>query len=221
MPSAQPEPMSLLRQLAYACGSPGFQLSDRIVVGILIYYYLPPGGSELVPQITEDVLFAGLTAFGVAMLVGRVFDSVADPVVGFLSDRSVSRIGGKAQHPRIKEEAGRIKLDYLQFLELEVFSRFGARLEASMEEAIRRGNVLREILKQERLAPLPAEFHMAWLVAFNDGLFDAIDVDSIPVLLDSLRSEIEHSTRTLGDPRQDWADTVSAWLDVAQEQSPK
>jgi F-type H+-transporting ATPase subunit alpha len=26
---------------------------------------------------------------------------------------SVSRIGGKAQHPRIKEEAGRMKLDYL------------------------------------------------------------------------------------------------------------
>ena len=68
--------------------------------------------------------------------------------------RSVSRIGGKAQHPSIKREAGRMKLDYLQFLELEVFTRFGARLEASIEERIRRGRVLREILKQERLSPL-------------------------------------------------------------------
>ncbi|MFY9918366.1 MAG: F0F1 ATP synthase subunit alpha, partial [Mycobacterium sp.] len=33
--------------------------------------------------------------------------------------RSVSRIGGQAQHVRIKEEAGRMKLDYLQFLDLE------------------------------------------------------------------------------------------------------
>ena len=46
---------------------------------------------------------------------------------------SVSRIGGKAQHPRIKEEAGRMKLDYLQFLELEVFTRFGTKLEAGTE----------------------------------------------------------------------------------------
>ena len=88
--------------------------------------------------------------------------------------RSVSRIGGQAQHPRIKAEAGRMKLDYLQFLELEIFTRFGARLEASMEAAIRRGRALREILKQERLAPLSAEFHMALLIAFNDGHFDNI-----------------------------------------------
>ncbi|MCK7497497.1 MAG: hypothetical protein MZW92_46950 [Comamonadaceae bacterium] len=44
--------------------------------------------------------------------------------------RSVSRIGGKAQYPAIKAEAGRMKLDFLQFLELEVFTRFGSRLEA-------------------------------------------------------------------------------------------
>ncbi|MCW8820598.1 MAG: F0F1 ATP synthase subunit alpha, partial [Sulfurovum sp.] len=46
---------------------------------------------------------------------------------------SVSRIGGKAQHPRIKEEAGRMKLDYLQFLELEVFTRFGTKMETGTE----------------------------------------------------------------------------------------
>ncbi|MBK7953697.1 MAG: hypothetical protein IPK02_06855 [Candidatus Accumulibacter sp.] len=58
-----------------------------------------------------------------------------DPVLyarGFLPaidiTRSVSRIGGKAQLPAIKAEAGRMKLDFLQFLELEVFTRFGSRL---------------------------------------------------------------------------------------------
>jgi len=68
--------------------------------------------------------------------------------------RSVSRIGGKAQHPAIKAEAGRIKLDYLQFQELEIFTRFGSRLEAGVAAKIRRGSLLRELLKQERLAPL-------------------------------------------------------------------
>ncbi len=53
--------------------------------------------------------------------------------------RSVSRIGGKAQHHSISNQAGPMKLDYLQFLELEAFTRFGQRLEASMEVRIKRG----------------------------------------------------------------------------------
>jgi len=73
-----------------------------------------------------------------------------------------------------------MKLDYLQFLDLEVFTRFGARLESSMEKAIGRGRALREIFKQDRLEPLPIEFQMAWLVAFNDGRFDAIEPEDIP-----------------------------------------
>jgi F-type H+-transporting ATPase subunit alpha len=75
--------------------------------------------------------------------------------------RSVSRIGGKAQDPRLREEAGRMKLDYLQFLELEMFTRFGARLEPTMQARIRRGRVLRELLKQDRLAPMPVEAQLA------------------------------------------------------------
>jgi F-type H+-transporting ATPase subunit alpha len=89
--------------------------------------------------------------------------------------RSVSRIGGKAQHPAIKAEAGRMKLDFLQFLELEVFTRFGARLDASIEAKIRRGRSLRELLKQERLVPLSPEQQLAWLTAYNAGLFDALE----------------------------------------------
>ena len=86
--------------------------------------------------------------------------------------KSVSRIGGKAQHPAISRQAGQMKLDYLQFLELEAFTRFGQRLEASMEARIKRGRLLREILKQDRLVPLKALFQLAWLTAFNEGFFN-------------------------------------------------
>jgi F-type H+-transporting ATPase subunit alpha len=127
--------------------------------------------------------------------------------------RSVSRIGGQAQHPRIKEEAGRMKLDYLQFLELEVFTRFGARLEASMEAAIRRGRVLREILKQDRLSPLNPEFQMAWLVAFNDGRFDAIeDETSVAAVLAALESGLQQSPLALDSPREAWSDAAATWI---------
>jgi F-type H+-transporting ATPase subunit alpha len=136
--------------------------------------------------------------------------------------RSVSRIGGQAQHPRIKEEAGRMKLDYLQFLELEVFTRFGARLEASMEKAIRRGQLLREILKQERLAPVPAEFQLAWLVAFNDGCFGAVaDETAIPGLLAALEAGWRHSSLTLDSPREAWAQAVAAWTSAAAGGRPQ
>jgi F-type H+-transporting ATPase subunit alpha len=126
--------------------------------------------------------------------------------------KSVSRIGGQAQHSRIKDEAGRMKLDYLQFLELEVFTRFGARLEASMEVAIRRGRVLREILKQDRLTPLSIEFQMAWLVAYNDGLFVDTKPADIRVHLTTLEKQVNRSGLTLDNPREQWSEAVSGWL---------
>lgn len=119
--------------------------------------------------------------------------------------KSVSRIGGSAQHPRIKEEAGHMKLDYLQFLELEVFTRFGARLEASMERSVRRGRVLREILKQDRLAPLPIEFELAWMVAYNDNRFDDAALEDIPRLLEQLEAWCAQSGLSLSSPRALWS----------------
>ena len=125
---------------------------------------------------------------------------------------SVSRIGGKAQHPRIKEEAGRMKLDYLQFQELEVFTRFGARLEASMEATIHRGQLLREILQQDRLCPLPATAKMAWLVAFNDHLLDKIEPQQIAGYLDRLQENVRQSDLVLDSPRGDWQTAAARWL---------
>ncbi len=127
--------------------------------------------------------------------------------------RSVSRIGGQAQHPRIKEEAGHMKLDYLQFLELEVFTRFGARLEASMEAAIARGRILREILKQDRLAPLPVLAQMAWLVAFNDGCFEGMEPETVGRRLETLQQQSQQTILDLDSPREQWSKAVADWLD--------
>jgi F-type H+-transporting ATPase subunit alpha len=101
-----------------------------------------------------------------------------------------------------------MKLAYLQFLELEVFTRFGARVEATMEVAIRHGRVLREVLKQDRLAPLPVEFQMAWLVAFNDGCFDDVQTQDIPEMLSRLQSRLEQEPLTLESPRDQWSKAV-------------
>ena len=125
---------------------------------------------------------------------------------------SVSRIGGKAQHPRIKEEAGRMKLDYLQFLELEVFTRFGTKLEAGTEAKIRRGRLLREILKQERLNPLPAAFQLAWMIAFNAGLLDACEPNTLSDALQKILDGLARDPLALDAARDEWLARLKNWL---------
>ena len=125
---------------------------------------------------------------------------------------SVSRIGGKAQHPRIKEEAKRMKLDYLQFLELEVFTRFGTKLEAGTEAKIRRGRLLREILRQERLSPQPAAFQLAWLIAFNAGLLDGLDALILPAALQKIVAGIGREPLLLDAGRDEWLARLQGWL---------
>lgn len=105
-----------------------------------------------------------------------------------------------------------MKLDYLQFLELEVFTRFGSQLEASMEAKIRRGRVLREIFKQERLASMPIEFELAWMVAYNEGLFDSVPANAIPDRLRYLAGCVAQSALTLGNSREQWHQAVATWM---------
>lgn len=126
--------------------------------------------------------------------------------------KSVSRVGGQAQHKNVKMEAGRMKLDYMQFLELERFTRFGARLEASMQTAISRGRILREILKQDRLLPLPIDFHFAWLIAFNDGLLDKVALESIAGLLEQMQRHITTSSLTMDMERNVWLEFIEDFL---------
>ena len=126
--------------------------------------------------------------------------------------KSVSRIGGRAQHPSISNQAGQMKLDYLQFLELEFFTRFGQRLEASMEARIKRGRLLREILKQDRLAPLCSRFQLAWLMAFNAGLFNEIKPEDITANLVRIEQGIKNSALTLESSHEQWLEALHEWL---------
>jgi F-type H+-transporting ATPase subunit alpha len=88
--------------------------------------------------------------------------------------KSVSRVGGKAQHPAFRAVAGDIKLAYAQFEELETFARFGARLDETTRKTIEHGRRIRASLKQAELAPLAIPDQIAILLALNAGLFDIV-----------------------------------------------
>ena len=131
--------------------------------------------------------------------------------------RSVSRIGGKAQPAAIKREAARMKLDYLQFLELEVFSRFGSRLEAGLQARLARGRLLRNVLRQEALQPLPPESQLAWLVAFNDGRLEKLDEGELGGALARLARGAAGGSLGLDGARDAWSAAVAGWLAEEQE----
>ncbi|HYL38739.1 MAG TPA: alternate F1F0 ATPase, F1 subunit alpha [Bryobacteraceae bacterium] len=88
--------------------------------------------------------------------------------------KSVSRVGGKAQLPAYRAVAGDLRLFYSQFEELEVFSRFGSRLDERTRQTLARGRAVREALKQPQFDPLPPAAQVAILVAATAGLFDIL-----------------------------------------------
>ena len=133
--------------------------------------------------------------------------------------KSVSRIGGKTQHPAIRDQAGKIKLEYLQFLELESFSRFGQKLEATMEMRIKRGRLLREILKQDQQTPDSSVFQLAWLIAYNDGLFDPLQASQIAGQLELLKRAVQESSLTLNSDLLQWRQFLVLVLSSRNETS--
>jgi len=68
-------------------------VTSAVVSSIGIYFYLPPEGAGLETQVSEEIFLGVLTAYGLARLIGGVVDSLADPIVGHLSDRSTSKLG--------------------------------------------------------------------------------------------------------------------------------
>ena len=92
---------------------------------------------------------------------------------------SVSRVGGKTQLPAYRSVAADLKLFYSQFEELEVFSRFGTRLDERTRQMLARGRAVREALKQPLYDPLPAAEQIAILLAATSGLFDNLSQQKI------------------------------------------
>lgn len=99
---------------------------------------------------------------------------------------SVSRVGGKAQKPALRQVSGRIRLDYAQFLELEMFTRFGGVSDTRIKSQITRGERIRALLTQPRFVNLRLVDQVALLAALAVGVFDGLP-DSV---IATLRSQL-------------------------------
>ena len=93
--------------------------------------------------------------------------------------KSVSRVGGRAQMAGYRKVAAALRLTYSQFQELEAFARFGTRLDEETRAKLEHGKRVREILKQERFAPLTPGEQVAVLLAVTKGCFDTLPLTDI------------------------------------------
>jgi F-type H+-transporting ATPase subunit alpha len=93
--------------------------------------------------------------------------------------RSVSRVGGKTQAPVLKALSESLRLEYSQFLELEVFTRFGSLVDERTRKVIEHGRRIRAVLSQPQFAPLPLGAEVALLTALADGVLDSLPLDLI------------------------------------------
>jgi F-type H+-transporting ATPase subunit alpha len=92
---------------------------------------------------------------------------------------SVSRVGGNAQIKAMKQVAGRLRLDYAQYRELEAFAQFGSDLDAATQQQLARGSRIVEVLKQPQYAPMSVANQVAIIFAVTNGALDDVELDAI------------------------------------------
>jgi F-type H+-transporting ATPase subunit alpha len=138
---------------------------------------------------------------------------------------SVSRVGGKAQTAAMRKVSGRVRLDYAQFLELEMFTRFGGLSDSRVKAQITRGERIRTLITQPRFAALRLVDEVALLAALADGVFDPLPAKVIEEVRGHVAAHLDaHAgesvtavgkTGTLDDAAR--AALVSAVGDLAKE----
>lgn len=77
--------LTLGQTFAYAAGVIPAAYAPAFLVGWLMYFYYPGEG--------EGVIYMSLGAFVLVQFIGRLMDSVSDPLVGYFSDKTRSRWG--------------------------------------------------------------------------------------------------------------------------------
>ena len=87
------------RLFFYNLSSAGHAIFERIFVVYTLIFFLPPDeytkiiGYNMKVFLPDNLIFGLIPIFGIILILGRVVDAVADPIIASLSDRSKSKIG--------------------------------------------------------------------------------------------------------------------------------
>ena len=104
---------------------------------------------------------------------------------------SVSRVGGAAQLPAMKQVAGTLRLDLASYAEKQAFAQFGSDLDASTQYQLSHGARMTEVLKQQRYAALDVADQIIVLFAGKEGFLDDLDVEQVCPFRDGLAAYMQ------------------------------
>nr|WP_319484874.1 F0F1 ATP synthase subunit alpha [uncultured Cohaesibacter sp.] len=104
---------------------------------------------------------------------------------------SVSRVGGKAQLAALRDVSAKIRLQYAQFQELELFTRFGGISSDHVRSQIARGERIRALLNQPRYSGLRTVDQVALLAGLSEGILDTLPTDRVPLLRERLSTWLD------------------------------
>jgi len=134
---------------------------------------------------------------GQIVLDARLFHEGHKPAVDV--GTSVSRVGGKTQAPVLRATAETLRLNYAQFLELEMFTRFGGVTDVQVKNKIARGRRIRAVLSQPQYAPLRLVDEVALVLALQDGLLDRLPLEAIGRFRSELPRWLDRSAKAIVD----------------------
>ena len=109
---------------------------------------------------------------GQIFLESNLFNAGMRPAVNV--GLSVSRVGGAAQTKAMKKASGSIRIDLVQYREMEVFTQFASDLDDATKAQLQHGKALMELLKQPLSHPLSMHEQVLTLCMATDGVFDKI-----------------------------------------------
>ncbi|OOY06673.1 F0F1 ATP synthase subunit alpha [Thioclava sp. F28-4] len=143
---------------------------------------------------------------GQIALDAKLFNRGQKPAVDV--GTSVSRVGGKTQARSLRDAAESMRLDYAQFLELEIFTRFGGMPDTRVKAQLARGRAVRAVLAQIQHAPLRLADEVALVLAVQTGLLDGLE----PAQIDTLRAALPDALDAAGLSGADFSATLSEGL---------
>ncbi len=188
-----------------------------------------------------EILEGDLTAFvpsnlvsmtdGQIMLDAALFGEGQKPALDL--GLSVSRVGTKVQWNIVKSLSGPLRLEYLQFRELQRLSKL--RSGGQTEDVIQRlknGEILTQLLKQDKNKPVPMEALVLILYAFQKKYLHKLSMPEIVILQDEILefaqkrnaefSKVLRERRKMDEEIEKWlVEILTAYVAEVESKRPK
>ncbi|MBI5300013.1 MAG: F0F1 ATP synthase subunit alpha [Deltaproteobacteria bacterium] len=104
---------------------------------------------------------------------------------------SVSRVGNKVQWPAVRELSAMLRLEYVQYRELERLTKIKAGDSGEMGDKLKTGRILTELLKQDKANPVAMEEQVVLLYLHRHGKLNALTPDQVSLFKRNVRQVVE------------------------------